>query len=328
VGYPCFTVIEYPNQVEDSGNPRLARDLAIDQVGECILGSDEGKPIRLLVTKGWNLKRDLGKGFKDLLDGSSDMKMDVYFSDYRVLFNCKKFTKGSFWSGTGLGALVALGAMAVSAGMAKAKRNGKVMAGQVYYDWIYRIDYTRKTGFLSGERLIIYYKDDDQDVWRISLALSSAQDASIIAGQLLAKIAADRLAHWDDLSESERDQLERVIAGQADWQGEQVLLKASFTFQTSYRAPQLAPRHAGELPAIKPVTLGAAPTMANANALAGTPIPGQAVVSPSQIPVATVAPAVPAASGQPKFCTQCGARLAPDAKFCVGCGRPLTKEAL
>lgn len=74
-----------------------------------------------------------------------------FVSDCRVAVSCEKFTRGSTWVGAGPGAVIAAGAMAVSATRARKRRQGKIMVGHLRYEWITRI------GASPGKHLTLEY---------------------------------------------------------------------------------------------------------------------------------------------------------------------------
>lgn len=61
---------------------------------------------------------------------------DILVTDQRLVFSCAKFEKGSTWWGMGMiGAPVALAATGISHARAARRRQGKVAAGQVRFEW-------------------------------------------------------------------------------------------------------------------------------------------------------------------------------------------------
>ena len=80
----------------------------------------------------------------------SDIKMEVYVSDARIIFLCDQYSKGGTWSG----GLTAIALTAIERGVAKARTRGKTMAGHIRYEWIKHIMYIRKSGLLSSEALV------------------------------------------------------------------------------------------------------------------------------------------------------------------------------
>ena len=61
---------------------------------------------------------------------------DILVTDQRLVFSCGKFQKGSTWFGFGMiGAPVALAATGISHARAVRRRQGKIAAGQVRFEW-------------------------------------------------------------------------------------------------------------------------------------------------------------------------------------------------
>jgi hypothetical protein len=61
---------------------------------------------------------------------------DILITDQRLVFSCARFEKGSTWFGFGMiGAPVALAATGISHARAARRRQGKIAAGQVRFEW-------------------------------------------------------------------------------------------------------------------------------------------------------------------------------------------------
>ncbi|MDO4207257.1 MAG: zinc-ribbon domain-containing protein [Lachnospiraceae bacterium] len=115
----------------------------------------------------------------------SDIKMEVYVSDARIIFLCDQYSKGGTWTG----GLTAIALTAIERGVAKARTRGKTMAGHIRYEWIKHIMYIRKSGLLSNESLRIVYSDKSGDSWRVEVSFGKDVDSSIIANDIMHRAA-------------------------------------------------------------------------------------------------------------------------------------------
>ena len=115
----------------------------------------------------------------------SDIKMEVYVSDARIIYLCDQYSKGGTWSG----GLTAIALTAIERGVAKARTRGKTMAGHIRYEWIKHIMYIRKSGMLSSESLRIVYSDKSGDYWRVEVSFGKDVDSSIIANDIMHRAA-------------------------------------------------------------------------------------------------------------------------------------------
>lgn len=115
----------------------------------------------------------------------SDIKMEVYVSDARIIYLCDQYSKGGTWRG----GLTAIALTAIERGVAKARTRGKTMAGHIRYEWIKHIMYIRKSGLLTNESLRIVYTDKSGDTWRVEVSFGKDVDSSIIANDILHRAA-------------------------------------------------------------------------------------------------------------------------------------------
>jgi hypothetical protein len=148
-------------------------------------------------------KRLVGTPPNDLLTSHSS---EIRVSDCRVTLACEKFTKGSTWSGGGAGAAIAAGAMVVSAAKAKRRRRGKVMVGQMRYEWISRVGASLPNRFGKNCYVILEYRDG---VAAKALHLNcNPIEPAMIAQDIIRRVAAFRLEHSPDLPAEQRTTLE------------------------------------------------------------------------------------------------------------------------
>ena len=115
----------------------------------------------------------------------TDIKLEVYVTDARIIYLCDQYNKGGTWSG----GLTAIALTAIERGIAKARTRGKTMAGHIRYEWIKHIMYIRKSGMLSNESLRIIYSDRSGDYWRVEVDFGKNIDSSIIANDIMHRAA-------------------------------------------------------------------------------------------------------------------------------------------
>ena len=125
-----------------------------------------------------------GKGYKTVLR-ASDIKLEFYITDCRVVFLCDQYDKGGTWTG----GLTALALTAIERGVAKARTKGKTLAGHIRYEWMKHIMYIRKSGFLSNEAIRLVYTDRSDTYWQIELDFDKNTDSSAIANDILHRAA-------------------------------------------------------------------------------------------------------------------------------------------
>ncbi len=121
-------------------------------------------------------------------------------SDCRVAVSCEKFTKGSTWIGAGPGAVIAAGAMAVSAARARSRRQGKIMVGHIRYEWVSRV------GTWAGKYLSLEYSSN-QVPKKLELHIRGGIVHNV-AQDIVRRIAMLRLTQKADLAEEQRAALE------------------------------------------------------------------------------------------------------------------------
>jgi hypothetical protein len=139
----------------------------------------------------------------------------LYVTDSRVIFACEKYDKGSRYLGVGgVGAAVALTATAVSKARAKARSRGKVLAGQVRYQWLKEIWAAPKAGLGSSERLRLGCATrDDKHGWRpylLEVALPERCPALDVAQDIVRRAAAFKLRWLDGISDDSAAALRKL----------------------------------------------------------------------------------------------------------------------
>lgn len=126
---------------------------------------------------------------------------DGFVSDCRVALSCEKFTKGSTWIGVGPGAAIAGTAMAVSALRARHRRKGKIMVGQLRYEWIGRVG-------VKGRHLSLGYSDGGVPK-ELQIAPYYGITATM-AHDIAQRVAASRLRYNTSLTGDQRTTLEGI----------------------------------------------------------------------------------------------------------------------
>lgn len=109
-------------------------------------------------------------------------KTNVYITDSRIAFICKDYNKGS--TGHWTGGLVAVGLNQIHRAVERHRRQDQALAGQLRYQWISRVMYLPKRGFLSYPILSFIYQDKRRILWRLTLYLKGSQDSAAIANEI------------------------------------------------------------------------------------------------------------------------------------------------
>jgi hypothetical protein len=125
-----------------------------------------------------------------------------FVSDCRVGVSCENFTKDSAWVGAGPGAVIAAGAMAVSAAKGRGRRKGKIMVGHLRYEWITRI------GASPGKHLSLGYVANG--VPKAMEMYVNGGISVIMAQDLARRVAVSRLKENPGLPAEQRSFLEKL----------------------------------------------------------------------------------------------------------------------
>ncbi|MBR6349362.1 MAG: zinc ribbon domain-containing protein [Lachnospiraceae bacterium] len=118
----------------------------------------------------------------------SDIAMNIYVSDARVMFLCDQYDKGGTWHG----GLTAIALTAIERGVAKARTNGKTLAGHIRLEWLKHIMYMHKSGILYDESMRLVYCDRAETFWRLDVSFPKSVDAVVIANDIMHRAAALR----------------------------------------------------------------------------------------------------------------------------------------
>jgi hypothetical protein len=241
-----------------------------------------------------------GGGLTKVLNIPTDLTFTLVMTSCRVIAFCVKFEKGSTWFGTGAGAVIALGAMAVSAARAAHRRKGKLLTGQVRYQWVRRILAREHRGRLHPGVVRVMVnrpRSAGASPLLVEFELPRHVEPLRLAGDLARRAAAYRFTFDPELEDHERAELavlastpDRPVEPEADgspgW--------ASYTFPTSWpvtvtRRPEGG---SGPRPVVEDGSPGVAVPVAPAPTAPSGPVPPPAPVAPLPPvgPLAAVAP--------------------------------------
>ena len=129
------------------------------------------------------------------------VKLEVYITDSRVIFRCLKYNKrGIDIATTPLELLYNFGSRAIAAQM----RKGKVLLGQVRYEWIQQIHYRKKYNWLSKDTLMLVYTDTDKNMWSFEIGFTNGTDLPHLANNILKRASRYRMAMQGEKGEKEK----------------------------------------------------------------------------------------------------------------------------
>ena len=145
-----------------------------------------GMPLKSKVTVLYELKKGADK--YQTIFRLSDVKVDVYITDARVVLICDQYDKGGTWRG----GLSAIALNAIERGVARARTSGKTLVGHIRYEWVKHIMYKRKSGFLSDESILIVYPDRAGNYWQIQMDFPKDVNSASIANDIMHRAATLR----------------------------------------------------------------------------------------------------------------------------------------
>ncbi|MCL2125970.1 MAG: hypothetical protein FWH33_08300 [Oscillospiraceae bacterium] len=125
----------------------------------------------------------------------------AYFTDSRIVVSSKQFSQGTIkWEH-------------VSTDISdKKKQKGKVLLGQIRYEWLHKIGFSRKAGFLSFDTISLTHMDTDRYYMTI-LSFPKGTDTEFVANEVLARACKYRLAMNDVNSASDIEFLKHYSEG-------------------------------------------------------------------------------------------------------------------
>jgi hypothetical protein len=145
-----------------------------------------------------------------------NIKAWLYVTDSRAIFACEKWDKGNTYFGFGdIAAPIAVAATAVSRVRARSRNRGKILTGQVRYQWLNAVRAAPRTGPLYPERLrLLCSTRDDKDGWcpyMLELMLPGrTEDALDLALEIIHRAAAFKLRWYDEISAEPRAELGKL----------------------------------------------------------------------------------------------------------------------
>jgi hypothetical protein len=134
----------------------------------------------------------------------------AYVTDARLIVAVQNFDKGSTYVGFGgIGAVTALAATGISKAMAAHRRKGKILVGQVRWQWVKAL--AAQPGSRSGTIRAVYEtKSGSQTrLYRLDLTVPASAPALEIAQDCIHRAAAWRLAHFPGREEG-RDKIREL----------------------------------------------------------------------------------------------------------------------
>jgi hypothetical protein len=144
-------------------------------------------------------KEPQGEKFTEVMRGEK-IDITVFITDSRVALHCAKYDKGGGWVGDPLSSLV------LNAGsklLAARRRKGKVLLGQIRYEWLKAIGYSRKTGWLSSDTIRLFWTDTDEVNWYLDLTFPKNTDTEFMAHDILRRACRYRQEMTDEKDEVE-----------------------------------------------------------------------------------------------------------------------------
>lgn len=128
------------------------------------------------------------------LVGVSNAAVWLTVTDSRVTMACERYDRGSRWFGFGDGAFLAAAANIVSSAAAARRRQGKLLVGQVRYEWLASIALRRRRGFLGEDQLRLTLGDHTgSDLRELSVVFGLPK--GINSAAIAANIAARTTLH-------------------------------------------------------------------------------------------------------------------------------------
>ena len=142
---------------------------------------------------------------------STENPSTVMISESRIAFACPNYAKGSTWLGIGgLGAAVAVSAMAVSAARAKRRAAGKCFVGQIRYPWVASVGWRNpRHKFLLPQNFLVTMMSSGRPV-SLSFTVGWGAQPEPMAADILARIVANRLTSEPEMPPALRQQFVRT----------------------------------------------------------------------------------------------------------------------
>lgn len=175
-----------------------------------------------------------GQGFYKRSLEVDNIKISLYVTDSRIALHCPKYDKGGGWGG---GSLAAPVLNVASKLRAHARSKGKILLGQIRYEWLRAVGYYRRTGFLGIDQLLFGYYDSDKTAWKLTLTLKKDTDSEFLAHDILNRAAKYRLAMTDENDKDELEFFKDCSSGRRIEPAEDKKKFSVINFPSSYEAP-------------------------------------------------------------------------------------------
>ena len=129
----------------------------------------------------------------------------LYVSDSRIALINRKYNKNEAGGWIGFGSLTAYAVSSLLNGAEKAfkaaQRREKALAGHIRYEWIGIVGYRYKQKMLEDNTVRVVYRDRNDTLWNVELALTKDTDAAALANDLVRRIAVYRSRMTDKKGE-------------------------------------------------------------------------------------------------------------------------------
>lgn len=253
------------------------------------LGLDNYVPARKIMLKKYNSQI---KSWNLIAEIEDKLPVDVYITASRLVVLCKKYDKGGTWYGAPISSLIMTG---IERAVASAKRKNKILTGQVRYEWIEQILYSRKLKWSENETLCLHYRDTEKNLYRFIIWFNKDIDSSFIANEILHKACKYRLAMIDDKDDNELKFFKKYMYDDIKYDDDPKMM-SSIRFPSKYYAPM------GEK---------YRPTVQQ---LDGNKYSNNNHILEEYIE-------------QDLSCPHCGSQILENDKFCINCGSDLTEAS-
>ena len=143
----------------------------------------------------------------------SDLKLDVSFTESRLILYCRKWSKGGFIGSTDpIGLIVAATTAAVSATRAANRRKGTALAGHLHWDAVRAIGWRPRTMWDTNAISIAYLDrtGGEEQRCRILLEFKRGVDAQAVARQILDRVIAYRFSSDEEFTADELEKWEII----------------------------------------------------------------------------------------------------------------------
>jgi hypothetical protein len=152
-----------------------------------------------------------------LLTRLTEVPVQIYVTESRVIVACEKWNKGDRYWGVGLGATNALISNTVNKVKEARSRRGTMLLGQFRYGWLKHVGYLPKKGVFShpairlnlGHRL---QPSNEVRFLQLELILANSVDATSLARDIVGRSAKYRLRYEAIETEAERQKIGYLVS--------------------------------------------------------------------------------------------------------------------